>query len=293
MSDMGRLVLVRDDEVVALWNSTECTGTELAERFGVSANTIYSILAKNERKLKRPVKVGVKRLSNDVLDSIDRCFEDGLKLAEIAKVVGVGLTSVRNHLKSIGKISSSRVYKKKKKKDIYRKKIKALAAKGFNRSEIAKKIGISTFPVNEVFKEEGIKLPLSEANRKDGLKVDYFEKIDTAKKSYLLGWLYSDGCNMGTRIQFRIKYTDREILDFFKKAVSSGSKVKKVPQKPRKYPNEKIYQPSTQAHFQVCSKKMALDLISHGMSPRKSLKLNWRNIEKSVPRKYIKSLVSG
>jgi hypothetical protein len=67
-------------------------------------------------------------------------------------------------------------------------------------------------------------------NRKYSVNENYFEKIDTAEKAYLLGFIWGDGsiisvrCNTQLRIQLAQK--DQDVLEHFKTALQANYKIK-------------------------------------------------------------------
>ena len=91
---------------------------------------------------------------------------------------------------------------------------------------------------------------------------NYFEKIDTEKKAYFLGFLMADGCvverkNSQPCIGIQIKSNDEYILNELKKELNTKNK---------------IGQNKKRGHSQlkVHSLKMANDLAKYGIVPRKT-----------------------
>ena len=100
------------------------------------------------------------------------------------------------------------------------------------------------------------------------LKDDYFKKIDTKEKAYWLGFIYADGCividkrHPGTRrLTIRIDKKDEILINRFAKAIRFNLLYKKYEEK-----NNII-------GIQIGNKKLTRDLISHGVIPRKSKKI--------------------
>lgn len=87
---------------------------------------------------------------------------------------------------------------------------------------------------------------------------NFFEKIDTEEKAYLLGFLMADGNIYENRMGIIIHKKDVEVLRFFKKSLSS---------------THPISISKDRARFSIRNHKLVNDLISHGCNPRKSLTL--------------------
>lgn len=115
--------------------------------------------------------------------------------------------------------------------------------------------------------------------RKYKVNQDYFEKIDNHDKAYWLGFLFADGYvldktgeNAGKRkgmvVGIALKEDDVDHLYNFRKAISSNHPIHKkiIKLKGKEYGAYTI---------NIGSVKMALDLISLGCTPRKSLTLKY------------------
>ncbi|MDD7794781.1 NUMOD1 domain-containing DNA-binding protein [Clostridium sp. 'White wine YQ'] len=111
----------------------------------------------------------------------------------------------------------------------------------------------------------------------------YFEKIDTERKAYWLGFLYADGCvyeknEKKKTIIIQLHPDDRNILEEFLKDISSDRRI---------CTNKKGY-----ISICVSSTKMANDLINLGCIPRKSLVLKFPS-ENIVPNNLINHFIRG
>lgn len=75
---------------------------------------------------------------------------------------------------------------------------------------------ISQVAINNLLRRNGYAAKsASELRRKYPIQEDFFDKIDTQEKAYVLGLLYADGYNNTDRnsVSLGLKETDREVLD--------------------------------------------------------------------------------
>ena len=75
---------------------------------------------------------------------------------------------------------------------------------------------ISSVAINNLLRRNGYKSKSqSELQRKYPIVEDFFDKIDTEEKAYILGLLYADGCNQTERnsVIISLKEDDKEILE--------------------------------------------------------------------------------
>lgn len=111
----------------------------------------------------------------------------------------------------------------------------------------------------------------------------YFEKIDTERKAYWLGFLYADGCvsersKNNKVITIQLHPNDRYILEELLKDIKSDRPI---------YVNKKGY-----ISISIGSTKMANDLIKLGCIPRKSLVLKFPT-ENIVPKYLMNHFIRG
>lgn len=118
---------------------------------------------------------------------------------------------------------------------------------------------------------------------------DYFESIDTPDKAYWLGFLYADGgINSGKRWSVRINLQDRD-KDHLKKFLDAvedyDTQIKETVKKTEKKNYKGVY-------ISLGDKKMVLDLINKGCTPKKSFTATFPN-EDQVPDELISHFVRG
>jgi hypothetical protein len=115
--------------------------------------------------------------------------------------------------------------------------------------------------------------------RKYNLNENYFEKVNTQNKSYVLGFIYADGSVYENYLSIRLSKKDIEILNFIKKELEYGGKI-------RTYQvNDKYYVDLT-----ICSNKIIGDLFKLGIIRNKTY------LSKKLPlyeKKYEWDLLRG
>ena len=87
------------------------------------------------------------------------------------------------------------------------------------------------------------------------LDENFFEKIDTERKAYILGFVYADGNNksQNSGLSITISYDDKELLEEIKNELKSNAKI-----------TEQNINGFKQAHIDFNSYKLSRDLEKQG-----------------------------
>lgn len=155
---------------------------------------------------------------------------------------------------------------------------------------IARKLNVDTCVVKRVLKENNIPLK-TKHYRKHLIKEDFFDLIDQEEKSYILGFLFADGCVRKDKcnICLCIKDTDRAILIKIVSCIFTGNQniiiTKQSKQKPFNY----------YSAININSKYMIRSLINLGCTPAKSLTLKFPEIltDEIICRHFIRGYFDG
>lgn len=115
-------------------------------------------------------------------------------------------------------------------------------------------------------------------NRKYNLNQEYFDKIDTNEKAYILGFLAADGNikNDGFIVRFLIHMQDIEILEFIKKELNYSGPIKIVRTKYRL--------------LELNSTKLVKAVKNYGIEKRKTRTLQ---PPKNLDNKFYNSFIRG
>jgi hypothetical protein len=99
------------------------------------------------------------------------------------------------------------------------------------------------------------------------LDVDYFKKIDTQNKAYVLGFIYADGCNTRYGLDIGIKEDDLDVMEFIKNELKASNKLRYIK------PHKKTW--SAKWQLGIKSIDLSKDLTNVGCPPAKSLILKF------------------
>lgn len=159
--------------------------------------------------------------------------------------------------------------------------------------EIARKTGRDRAGISKMLESLGIKKTKGNHYRKYFFDFDFFEKIDSEKKAYWLGFLYADGCILSAGeygeqcFKLQIAEQDKQSLIDFKEDIKSTYPIREDLSHYRKNPNH-------QKMVLICQTKQKTvdDLKKLGCVENKSLILKFPN-KNQVPEKYIYDFIRG
>jgi len=156
---------------------------------------------------------------------------------------------------------------------------------GISMLNISKEIGVPYHTVRNTFKNYASFIREKNA-RVYNLNLNYFENIDTAEKSYWVGFLSGDGCvdmkdksKTPGRISLELKRGDRNHIQKFLDCIDSNIRIKDC-SRYKKY-TENV---SETSRIFINSVKMAGDLIRLGVVPNKS---KFLKVCENIPDKFI------
>lgn len=159
--------------------------------------------------------------------------------------------------------------------------------------EVAQKLGLQERTISRHLRKAGIKIRGRDFYRSRYVDENFFEVIDSEYKAYWLGFLMADGNVFAFKrndrdtwqygVNLKLSITDMEHLVLFRKYLKSEATITTF---------ETHYQPygRIMAQITIYSRKIACDLINHGCTPKKSLKLIFPS---TVPDKLISHLIRG
>ena len=126
---------------------------------------------------------------------------------------------------------------------------------------------------------------------------DFF-KVWSPQMAYVLGYLYADGAIEDVRISSRTCYTtmtsvDHGLLDKIRGTLSSNHNIYTRKERLCTFPSGKIYLCRESYTLRIGSKSMFDDLIELGLTPRKSLTLEFPKIPKNLLSYFIRGYFDG
>lgn len=115
--------------------------------------------------------------------------------------------------------------------------------------------------------------------------IHYFDKIDSREKAQVLGFIYADGCNKnGTTLCIALAEKDVEYLELIRQTINLS--------RPLKITKRAKDSEQNKCSLNIYSKYVSSQLVKLGVSPQKSLILNFPN-ENQVPIKLLPDFIRG
>lgn len=130
-------------------------------------------------------------------------------------------------------------------------------------------------------------------HRKYQLNEHYFDKIDTPNKAYILGFLYSDGCNYRPKqtISISLQEEDKDILEQMRKEIGSEKPLEFIDCSNK---HDFGYAYKNQYRLLMFSSHMSDVLNSLGVCENKSLKLTFPDwLDESLYSHFIRGVFDG
>ena len=107
---------------------------------------------------------------------------------------------------------------------------------------------------------------------------DFFEKIDSEEKAYVLGFIAADGAvqPQANKIKIDLKSVDEDILLKIQKAMGHHNKLSHYINKNRTFEDKTKFYDCPISRLVINSKKIVEDIQKYGVGPKKSNTLNIR-----------------
>lgn len=160
---------------------------------------------------------------------------------------------------------------------------------GISTRDLEKKYSITRSRITSILLIKGMNINKPSYHCKYDKKVNhnYFNKIDSQSKAYILGLLYADGyINEKTyQIELTLKQEDIELIEFVKNELECSYEIKERESKL----NGKIFKSN---RLTIYSKQLVNDLIKLGCCQKKSLILKFPT-EEQVPQELIHHFMRG
>lgn len=161
---------------------------------------------------------------------------------------------------------------------------------------ISKKYNLNRATIQRILKRNNIKLKtLTETARKHKiLDENYFKNIDTNKKAYILGLLYSDGYINKNGFGISLHEKDKEILEKISNIIYGKIVLNYRKEKETTYKNKKNYISKPQYRLEIVSNIMKNDLIAHGCVKNKTFKIRLPKLDNiNLYRAFIRGYFDG
>lgn len=238
---------------------------KIGKIFGCSRNPIKKVLNNNGIRLDNVLR----KIPESEYQNIVKLYNSGMTQEEVAKEYGCEKHIVYTILKKLGVPAHPNGIAKEIAEEMYK-----LYVNGKRTPEIAKIYGLDRRTIGRVFKRNGF-----ETDRKVyHCDEHYFDSIDNQDKAYILGLLWSDGCNQLDRgkVVIQLQEQDKGILEDIRNVSNNERPLYKISLND-KNPN---WQNSIVLTWQ--SRHVSQTLNDYGMVPRKSLVLefpDWLSVD--------------
>lgn len=158
----------------------------------------------------------------------------------------------------------------------------------FSLRTLAKRYGISHQGIKGVLQRRGVTIDVDRTCRIYTIDHNYFNKIDSEEKAYILGFLYADGYNYEKRgkVSISLQERDKFILERMNIAFQSNS--------PIEFIDFSIKRPNSQNQYRITvnSRIFSIDLAKLGCFQCKSLTLKFPT-EEQVPKHLLRHFIRG
>lgn len=162
---------------------------------------------------------------------------------------------------------------------------------GMSTVKIGKQFNVGHKKIASVLEENGIPRT-GVSRRKYKINENYFDKIDSPNKAYILGFLFADGHNeiKKATVSISLQEEDKEILELMRQEIGS--------EKPLEYldysnKNDFGYHYKNQYRLMFFNKHICDTLNDIGMLSNKSLSLTFPDIHASLYQHFIRGYFDG
>ena len=224
--------------------------------------------------------------SNNELNQIKELYLNGVSAPNIAKQFNVSKTKIINTVHELDIPFRNDRFNEETEKEIIR-----LYNIYHHQEKVAEIIGTTGVSVGRVLRRNNIELiPYGKINTKYTLNENYFDNIDTNDKAYILGLLCADGFlskEKNHTISISLQEDDYHILDDINTKLESNRPINFLNMKKKKETYKNQY------YLTITNKHMWSTLNSLGITPNKSLTLQYPDIKKEYNKSFILGYLDG
>lgn len=271
-------------------------------------NLRYSTLKKELEKLGLFKKYSSRNWNKNYVnftknkDEIINLRRSGESIKDISKKFDIKRQPLKNELIKIGEFEIDFKLRKMyqtddvKRFNKYKEEIFREFEKGKSIKSLGRKYRVNWSIISNRLIEEG--MYVREERFVHQFNESFFSKIDSPKKSYWLGWMYSDGfvqihsITKGKYIGLDLDEKDKSVVEGFRDDLDSNMKVRQITHKSKVWNDGVLRRGHYSRRLIFQSEKMFNDLGKKGVVPRKSLILKFPT-SKQVPKKFINSFLLG
>lgn len=225
------------------------------------------------------------KFSEKQIQNIIDLYKQGFSQAEISRECNISNWSIRCIFKEY---NITRKNKPNRFTDEERSDISRLYIEGKTCEQIATIYKVTKCTISRLLRKNNIEARKpTQYMKKYNLNENFFDKIDTQEKAYVLGILWADGCNFTQRnlVRLALQSKDRHILDNISKLLESD--------KPLQFVKGRSGEQDTYA-LNIINKHMSQVLDKLGMHNAKSLILEFPKwLDKTLYPAFIRGYYDG
>lgn len=210
-------------------------------------------------------------------------YTSGYTKREVAKMLGIGISSVHKYLAKLGTPIRPPGSRKLIKPEDQQTVLNLYALKE-NCPAIARKFGTNKTTVRKFLKSRGVIIrDQSECQTKHQLDHGFFHEINNARKAYWFGMFTADGCSAGKSfINLSLKMEDKAAIYQFHQDIGSTHKVR-----------EDVGENPPMCCLSFRSQRMVKDLDVYGIRAHKASTIRWPNLSPVLYQHYLRGLIDG
>lgn len=260
------------------------SSTDISRELGINSYFICKILNDSNVKMRNTNKMSPEEINN-LIPQMKKMFESGSSVAKIAKYLGLDKSTTNRRLKSAGCDTSIKSTERTDKIVNHKEEIIEMYLSGLSTCKISKKFKCSSSAIWNLLEKNEI---TCRDHNKYSANYDYFEKIDSDEKAWLIGIIYADGHVKTKEDRWGISLIDGDLVKKISEIVSYTGPV---------YCKEaterfKGYESKPMTELSIASPKMKSDLIKLGVIPRKTFTLQYPTIEQ-IPLEFRNAFIRG
>jgi hypothetical protein len=266
----------------------------IARRFNIEEKDLGQYLLKNKKLFIKPdsIKIGADIRSREDLKKMIEARKRGESVKGIALNNGIKEYSLGRYFQKNKVVPEypegtvlfgQKTVSKEKMDEICRRRLN-----GESIQSLANELGLNLNTLERHFDKIGIMLDNSvqrEINRKYEIDHDFFKKIDSPTKAYMLGLIMTDG-NIHKEhysLRFDFQKKDKYLCEIARKSLSSNAIIVE----------REVKRGGPQARIQFNSKTLIEDLAKLGVEPSTKTYNNKFPCESVVPRQYQRDYIRG
>lgn len=276
--DKNKIKITDLKDVVMRYENGELP-KEIGKTYDCSATAVRNFIKKHTK-----IRLS-KNLTKEEQNKVIKLYLSHIPLLEICKECNITDVTIFRTLKARNVKIHQKTYKLSE--ELQRQVLNRYAEIPGKTSQIAKEFNVSNNSIINVLKKNGVTeygSAFKASLYSDSVNINYFDKLDSPIKAYILGLFYADGNVSGNTSVISLNEKDKYILEKIKKEIKLKKEL--VFRGKRKQNHSDNYA------LEIYSSQFGKTLINLGCLERKSLVVKWPHPH-IVPDQYIWHFIRG